>query len=110
MLRPASEGKETDDVWWALYDWACSHGWKERAAQAVQGLFHRNQPLRLPATLVKRLYAPDGVLRGSVTKFEQYRSCPFAYFARYGLLLEERQMYHFSSPIWACSSTARCAF
>lgn len=98
MLRPAAEGKETDDVWWALYDWACSHGWKERAAQAVQGLFHRNQPLRLPATLVKRLYAPDGVLRGSVTKFEQYRSCPFAYFARYGLLLEERQMYHFSAP------------
>ena len=98
MLRPAAEGRRTDDVWWALYDWACSHGWKERAVQVVQGLFHCNQPLRLPASLVKRLYAPDGVLRGSVTKFEQYRSCPFAYFARYGLLLEERQMYRFSAP------------
>lgn len=98
MLRPAVEGRPVSDVWWALYDWAYVHGWKGRAVQAVQGLFHHNQPLPLPASLVRRLYAPDGVLRGSVTKFEQYRSCPFAYFARYGLLLEERPMYHFSAP------------
>lgn len=98
MMRPAAEGKAISETWWALYDWAYTHGWKDRALQAMQGLFHHNQPLRLSPSLVRRLYAADGVLRGSVTKFEQYRSCPFAYFARYGLQLEERQLYHFSAP------------
>ena len=53
------------------------HGWRHQAVRAVQGLFHTNLPVTLPEALVRRLFAPDGTLRGSVTKFEQYRSCPF---------------------------------
>lgn len=98
MLRPAVEGKTVRDVWWALYDWAYQHGWQYEATRSVQGMFHTNLPQVLPHELVKKLYAPDGVLRGSVTKFEQYRSCPFAYFARYGLELEERPLYRFAAP------------
>lgn len=98
MLRPAIEGEEIQECWWALYDWACRHGWQQQAVQAVQGLFHRNIPKPLSTELVQKLYAPDGTLRGSVTKFEQYRSCPFAYFSRYGLKLEERPLYRFAAP------------
>lgn len=98
MLRPAVEGLPVRDVWWALYDWAYGHGYAYEAMQAVQGMFHTNLPQVLPHELVRKLYAPDGVLRGSVTKFEQYRSCPFAYFARYGLGLEERPLYRFAAP------------
>ena len=98
MLRPALEGRPVADVWWALYDWACGHGWKEQAVRAVLGLFYRNVPQRLPSAAVRKLYMPDGRLRGSVTKFEQYRTCPFAYFSRYGLLLEERPVYRFAAP------------
>lgn len=97
-LRPAVEGKPIQDCWWALYDWAYHHGWQQQAVQVVQGLFHRNIPLPLSPELVRKLYAPDGTLRGSVTKFEQYRSCPFAYFSRYGLQLEERPLYQFTAP------------
>lgn len=98
MLRPAAEGKPTRECWWALYDWAYLHGWQQQAMRAVQGLFHRNRPVPLSPELVRKLYAPDGTLRGSVTKFEQYRSCPFAYFSRYGLQLEERPLYRFAAP------------
>lgn len=98
QLRPALAGQAVDDTWWALYDWAFKHGWHHQAVRAVQGLFHRNLPVTLPANLVRRLFAPDGVLRGSVTKFEQYRNCPFAYFSRYGLNLEERRRYQFAAP------------
>lgn len=98
MLRPAVDGKPTDDVWWALYDWAYKNGWKKQALQVVQGLFHRNVPQLLLPDVVRTIYAPDGTLRGSVTKFEQYRSCPFAYFSRYGLQLKERQIYQFAAP------------
>lgn len=98
QLRPALAGQAVDDTWWALYDWAFKHGWHHQAVRAVQGLFHTNLPVTLPANLVRRLFAPDGVLRGSVTKFEQYRNCPFAYFSRYGLNLEERRRYQFAAP------------
>ena len=43
----------------------------------------------------KRLFGD--VLYGSVTRFEQYVQCPFAFFAHYGLLLNERQQYEISS-------------
>lgn len=98
QLRPALDGQTVDDTWWALYDWAWQKGWRHQAVRAVQGLFHTNLPVTLPANLVRRLFAPDGVLRGSVTKFEQYRNCPFAYFSRYGLNLEERRRYQFAAP------------
>lgn len=98
QLRPALDGQAADDTWWALYDWAWQHGWRHQAVRSVQGLFHTNLPSTLPAKLVRRLFAPDGTLRGSVTKFEQYRSCPFAYFSRYGLHLEERRRYQFAAP------------
>lgn len=98
MLHSAAEGNSADTAWWALYDWAMLHGWQYEAYQSVQGMFHTNIPQVLPHETVRRLYAPDGVLRGSVTKFEQYRACPFAYFARYGLRLEERPVYRFAAP------------
>ncbi|WP_370851034.1 PD-(D/E)XK nuclease family protein [Megasphaera sp.] len=97
-LRPAADGEPVDDIWWALYDWAWQHGWRSQAVRTVQGLFHTNLPVTLPENLVRRLFASDGTLRGSVTKFEQYRSCPFAYFSRYGLGLEERPRYQFAAP------------
>ena len=43
----------------------------------------------------KRLFGD--VLYGSVTRFEQYVQCPFAFFSHYGLLLNERQQYEISS-------------
>lgn len=98
MLRPAVENEPVDSVWWSLYDWAMLHGWKQEAVQAVLGLFYHNRPERLPYETVRRLYAPEGRIVGSITRFESYRQCPFAYFSQYGLGLAERPMQHFSAP------------
>ena len=97
-LRPAAAGEYTDDLWWGLYDWAWHHGYRQQAVQAVQGMFHRNAAKPLPRPLSWQIFAPSGKLRGSVTKFERYRSCPFAYFSEYGLGLEERPLYRFAAP------------
>ncbi|MBQ9365258.1 MAG: PD-(D/E)XK nuclease family protein [Schwartzia sp.] len=43
------------------------------------------------------LYAPEGILQGSVTAFECYGKCPFHYFAQYGLRLGERLRYEYSA-------------
>lgn len=98
MLRPAVEKEYVAPVWWSLYDWALLHGYGEKAKQIVSGLFYHNEAKPLAEPLVRSLYAPEGKIIGSVTRFESYRQCPFAYFARYGLQLEERPVQSFSAP------------
>ncbi len=61
----------------------------------ARGLRHRVGLARLPRSLVNRLYGT--VLRGSVSRLEKFRACPFAHFARYGLGLRERPMYKLAS-------------
>ena len=46
----------------------------------------------------EKLYAPNKKLRGSVTNVESFNKCPFQYFAKYGLKLEERREYKVKPP------------
>lgn len=46
----------------------------------------------------RELFAPNKKLRGSVTNLENFNQCPFKYFARYGLKLEERREYKVQPP------------
>ena len=46
----------------------------------------------------KKLYAPNKKMRASVTRFESFNECPFKYFSRYGLALEERVEYKIQVP------------
>lgn len=49
----------------------------------------------LQKEVAKRLFGET--LYGSVTRFENYVMCPFAFFSRYGLLLGKREQYEISS-------------
>ena len=46
----------------------------------------------------EKLYAPNKKLRGSVTNVESFNKCPFQYFAKYGLKLDERREYKVTPP------------
>lgn len=46
----------------------------------------------------EKLYAPNKKMRGSVTNVESFNSCPFQYFAKYGLQLGERREYKVKPP------------
>ncbi len=46
----------------------------------------------------EKLFAPNKHLRGSVTNVETFNKCPFQYFAKYGLKLEERREYKVTPP------------
>lgn len=53
---------------------------------------------KLSAETAKKLYAPSKKMRASVTRFESFNECPFKYFSRYGLDLEERAEYKIQVP------------
>ena len=45
----------------------------------------------------KQLFIKDNVLHGSVSSLERYANCPYSYFLRYGLKIEEPIDYSFSN-------------
>ncbi|HWR06020.1 helicase-exonuclease AddAB subunit AddB [Sporomusa sp.] len=86
-------------AWWDVYNWALAEtSLRPQLTAALAGLFHHNQVERLPKNLSGRLYLKNGVLRGSVTRFESFRACPFKHFAQYGLGLKERAVYQLKAP------------
>lgn len=50
----------------------------------------------IPASQARDLYLKAGILHGSVSSFERYQQCPFAYFLMYGLAIDEPDDDHFS--------------
>lgn len=98
-LRLYKTTGQISPVWWDVYNWARQQEcWRGQLAATMAGLFHYNQPGRLSAGLPQRLYVQNGVLRGSVTRFEAFRACPFKHFAQYGLGLKERAAYQLRAP------------
>ena len=84
---PPAEGS----IWQPLRDWALSRKDTARLlAQKAQGFSYRNEAAPLPAAVVRQLFLRGKPFRTSVTRLETYRACPYQYFLRYGLRLDER--------------------
>lgn len=88
-LPAALAAPQPDRLWYGLYDWALGTDARDVAIAWTRGLFYANAATALTPALGRELYAPQGTFRGSVTAFETYRQCPFRFYARYGLGLDE---------------------
>ncbi len=98
VLRKRRDGQEMEEWWRDAYNWVLEEDSLCGARKtALKGLFAESGKEKLPAFLAEQIFAPNRRLRGSVTRFECYHSCPFQHFARYGLKLKERQEYRFQS-------------
>ncbi|HWR41407.1 MAG TPA: PD-(D/E)XK nuclease family protein, partial [Patescibacteria group bacterium] len=98
-LRQYRQTGVLDTEWWAVYNWAASRQEQKSGLQtALSGFFHRNEAPPLPSGLPAALYCSQNRLRGSVTRFESFRACPFRHFAQYGLGLKERPVHRLSDP------------
>ena len=60
-------------------------------------IFAAGEKILSPET-ARKLYAPKQRLRAAVTKFEVFNECPFKFFAKHGLNLQERVEYKVQSP------------
>ncbi len=68
--------------------------YKEMARLLAAAGHFANTDTSLGRELAKYLYA--NYRYSSITRLEQYASCPFSHFARYGLELAERELYEFA--------------
>lgn len=108
-LRQCKETGQLKSEWQAVYNWALQQAEKGEQTEDTQectkilkllqrGFFSAMGADRLPQQLARQLFAGKGILRGSVTKLERYNSCPFQFYAQYGLKLQERKISRFSNP------------
>mgnify|MGYP000077963840 CR=1 FL=1 len=95
LISHLADGSYAKDVIW----WEIASHYEKKTPGILKDLLRirekraGNNSLKKEAA--KRLFGD--VLYGSVTRFEQYVQCPFAFFSHYGLLLNERQQYEISS-------------
>ena len=61
-----------------------------KEAYPLKQIYHK-YPIdpRISADSAKALYLNNGVIKGSISSLEKYVNCPFAYFTRYGLGINE---------------------
>lgn len=98
-LREAKLSGHLPKQWRDVYNWALGDAAMRPVLQkSLAGLFDDGKVAPLPKLLAGRLYAKNKRLQGSVTRFEQFRACPFRHFAQYGLKLAERPEYRFAAP------------
>ncbi|HHX50422.1 MAG TPA: helicase-exonuclease AddAB subunit AddB, partial [Clostridia bacterium] len=92
QLQRAKKGEDFSPLVLEVYRWLLDNRDKAPGWSLFLGApFYRNQVEHLTGDLVEKLYGSN--LTASVSRLETFASCPFRYFAQYGLGLEERRIF-----------------
>ena len=83
------EDIDLDDEWICSYNYYMSNEkWKYKLIYSLKALNYTNIPDKISRENVELLYGKT--LKTSVSRLEQYKSCPFSYYLKYGLNLSEK--------------------
>jgi len=97
VLRKQAEGINANPLWWDVYRWFVQDEvWKSRCSKAISGMFYSNLAGALSPERAKKLYG--NTISTSVSRLEQFASCPFSYYVQYGLKAKERKIYKLGTP------------
>lgn len=90
-LRDFRDGKDIDEKWFQIYNiFNNDLEWKYKLENAVKALSYRNIPDKISKENLDKMYGDT--LQTSVSKLEQYRRCPFSYYLKYGLKLNDKEV------------------
>ena len=88
-LEELKEGKEIEDIWFQIYKaFEEDEKWKDKIEAIKKAITKTNKLEPITKENSEKLYGDT--LHTSVSRLEQYRSCPFSYFLQYGLNLSEK--------------------
>lgn len=87
-LRTFRDGGKIDNVWFEIFNYYMQdEEFKPKLENAIKALSYKNIPEKISNKNIQELYG--NTLNTSVSKLEQYKSCPFSYYLKYGLKLSE---------------------
>lgn len=85
------------DFWFDVYNYFAQHPLrKNKAKRVLSSLFYQNKAKQLDEDVSRDLYGSD--ILASVSRMEQFHSCPFSHFARHGLKLKDREIFRLEAP------------
>ena len=91
-IRNYKDGKDIDEVWFKIYKlFKQDEEWKEKLEASIKALDFTNMPDDLSKENIQKLYGDT--LRTSVSKLETYKACPFSFYLKYGLKIEEKDTF-----------------
>lgn len=91
-LHEYYEGKEIEDIWFSIYKYyKNSEIWNNRLEKSLMGLKFTNIPEKIDKIYTDKLYG--NTLHTTISRLEQYRSCPFSFYLKYGLNLHEKETF-----------------
>lgn len=97
VMRKSAEGHEIKPLWWDVYFWYESNKeWQDKCLIAKTALAYTNLVKPIGKEKVLKLYGNP--IYSSVSRFETYASCPFAYYIQYGLKAKERKIFNLTPP------------
>ncbi len=82
------EGKCNENLLELYNYYKNSEEWKNKLENSMTALSYTNEPEKMSEKSIDRLYGDT--LKTSISKLEQYKSCPFSYYLKYGLQLSEK--------------------
>lgn len=83
------EDTELSNEWVVAYNYYMNdEKWKYKLISSLKALSYTNVPDKISEENVEKLYGKT--LKTSVSRLEQYKSCPFSYYLKYGLNLSEK--------------------
>lgn len=95
-IRNYKDGKEINPIWFDIYRiYKQDEEWNDKLGKAIKGLAATNNPERINKQNIDKLYGDT--LKTSVSRLEQYRSCPFSFFLKYGLSLKDKNTFKIQS-------------
>lgn len=91
FLSDVRENKKSiDDLHIELFKYYSNNiDWKYKLENNMQALNFNIKPDKINDKMINKLYGDT--LKTSISRLEQYRSCPFSYYLKYGLNISERE-------------------
>lgn len=95
-LRKKREGVEIENWQADVYNFfSANEEFSNIKNVAISGLFKTGKTENLSEEITEKLFVKNGKLKGSVTRFENFKSCPFKHFSKFGLKLKEPETFDF---------------
>ena len=95
-LRDFEDGKEINPIWFSIYKiYDKDKEWSKKIRKALEAENYNNNPERISKENLETMYG-DTIFT-SISRLEQYRKCPFSFYLKYGLNINEKDTFQIQS-------------
>ena len=95
-LRDFENGEKINQIWFNIYKiYDKDPEWSEKLKKAIEAENYTNNPEKISKENLEKMYG-DTIFT-SISRLEQYRKCPFSFYLKYGLNINEKDTFEIQS-------------